>query len=207
MHKRIWISVEPFPVSTVNKMPESSQGLQHELSLRVSFHFPCSLSLCYRKPASIRVVCDVQEKYQKVYDVPTELVHNAAIANTADETGSAGAAGSLMPPVSMPLHRGGKFVSFKLEKWGFKHDVAKVLSSHLISSRAVCKISSSLGLHDVSSVSMYLLPGSRLSNIFALLIHEMTIQKYILCYLRICTQCIRCIWHGHRVTPINFNCT
>ena len=65
----------------------------------------------------------MQEKYQKVYDVPTELVDNVTNINVAD---GAGASGSLLPPVTKPLHRGGKRISFKLDKWGFKDDVAKV---------------------------------------------------------------------------------
>ena len=66
----------------------------------------------------------MQEKYQKVYDVPTELVHNVTNINVAD--GAGGSAGTLLPPVTNPLHRGGKLISFKLDKWGFKDDVAKV---------------------------------------------------------------------------------
>ena len=67
-----------------------------------------------------------QEKYHKVYDVPQELVHNAANISIANDAEPAGSKGSLLPPVSNPLHRGGKLISFKLEKWGFKDDVAKV---------------------------------------------------------------------------------
>ena len=72
-----------------------------------------------------------QEKYQKVYGVPQELVHNAANISIANETEPAGSKGSLLPPVtgSKPLHRGGKLISFKLEKWGFKDEVAKVVCS------------------------------------------------------------------------------
>lgn len=70
----------------------------------------------------------IQEKYQKVYDVPTELVHNVNNINVADGAGVSGSAGSLLPPVTKPLHRGGKLISFKLDKWGFKNDVAKVSS-------------------------------------------------------------------------------
>lgn len=70
----------------------------------------------------------MQEKYQKVYDVPTELVHNVTNIDVADGPGASGSAGSLLPPVTKPLHRGGKLISFKLDKWGFKDDVAKVSS-------------------------------------------------------------------------------
>lgn len=70
----------------------------------------------------------MQEKYQKVYDVPTELVHNATNIDVADGPGASRSAGSLLPPVTKPLHRGGKLISFKLDKWGFKEDVAKVSS-------------------------------------------------------------------------------
>lgn len=66
----------------------------------------------------------IQEKYQKVYDVPTELVDNVTNTNVAD--GASGSAGTLLPPVTKLLHRGGKLISFKLDKWGFKDDVAKV---------------------------------------------------------------------------------
>lgn len=59
----------------------------------------------------------MQEKYQKVYDVPTELV---------DGAGASASAGNLLPPVTKLLHRGGKLISFKLDKWGFKDDVVKV---------------------------------------------------------------------------------
>ena len=68
----------------------------------------------------------LQEKYQKVYDVPPELVHNVANVNIAGGTEASGSLGSLLPPVSKPLHRGGKLITFKLDKWGFKDDVAKV---------------------------------------------------------------------------------
>ena len=72
----------------------------------------------------------MQEKYQKVYDVPAELVHNAANVSLADGGGPAGDAngnkGSLLPPVSQPLRRGGKLISFKIESWGFKDEIAKV---------------------------------------------------------------------------------
>lgn len=68
----------------------------------------------------------MQEKYQKVYDVPPELVHNVTSINVADGASASGSAGSLFPPITKPLHRGGKLISFKLDKWGFKNDVAKV---------------------------------------------------------------------------------
>ena len=67
-----------------------------------------------------------QEKYHKVYDVPQELVTNAANISIANEAEPTGSKGSLLPPVSKPLHRGGKLISFKLDKWGFKDEVAKV---------------------------------------------------------------------------------
>lgn len=67
-----------------------------------------------------------QEKYQKLYDVPMELVDNVTNINVADGAGASGSTGSLLPPVTKSLHRGGKLVSFKLDKWGFKDDVAKV---------------------------------------------------------------------------------
>lgn len=70
----------------------------------------------------------LQEKYQKIYDVPTELVHNVTNINVADRADAPGGAGSLLPPVSTPLHRGGKLISFKIDKWGFKDDIAKVRS-------------------------------------------------------------------------------
>ncbi|DBA96464.1 hypothetical protein WJX77_012078 [Trebouxia sp. C0004] len=96
-------STDPFPVFIPSAPTQSSQGLKHELSLR--------------------------EKYQKVYDVPPELVHNAANVSLADggePTGDpSGSNGSLLPPVSKPLPRGGKLISFKIEKWGFKDEVAK----------------------------------------------------------------------------------
>lgn len=63
-----------------------------------------------------------QDKYQKVYDVPSKLV-NVSIANEAEPNSSKG---TLLPPVNKPLHRGGKLISFQIEKWGFKDDVAKV---------------------------------------------------------------------------------
>lgn len=68
----------------------------------------------------------MQEKYQKVYDVPTELVDNMTNINVADGAGASGSAGNLLPPVTKLLHRGGKLISFKLDKWGFKDDVVKV---------------------------------------------------------------------------------
>ena len=71
-----------------------------------------------------------QEKYQKVYDVPTELVHNVANVNDAAGTEASGGTGSLLPPLTKLLHRGGKLVSFKLDKWGFKDDVAKVSNNN-----------------------------------------------------------------------------
>ena len=61
-----------------------------------------------------------------MYDVPTELVHNVANINISDGPQLSGGAGNLLPPVSKPLHRGGKLLNFKLDKWGFKNDVAKV---------------------------------------------------------------------------------
>lgn len=70
----------------------------------------------------------MQEKYQQIYDVPTELVHNVTNINAADRADTSGNAGSLLPPVSTPLHRGGKLISFKIDKWGFKGFV-KVSSS------------------------------------------------------------------------------
>lgn len=72
----------------------------------------------------------MQEKYQQIYDVPTELVHNVTNINAADRADTSGYAGSLLPPVSTPLHRGGKLISFKIDKWGFKDDFVKVSSSH-----------------------------------------------------------------------------
>jgi hypothetical protein len=68
-----------------------------------------------------------------VYDVPSELVDNAANVSLADGGDPAGdpngSKGSLLPPVSKPLQRGGKLISFKMEKWGFKDEVAKVSCS------------------------------------------------------------------------------
>ena len=55
-----------------------------------------------------------------------ELVDNVTNINVADGAGASGSAGSLLPPVTKSLHGGGKLVSFKLDKWGFKDDVAKV---------------------------------------------------------------------------------
>lgn len=71
----------------------------------------------------------MQEKYQQIYDVPTELVQNVTNVNAADRADTFGYAGSLLPPVSTPLHRGGKLISFKIDKWGFKEDFVKVSTS------------------------------------------------------------------------------
>ncbi|KAL3156732.1 hypothetical protein ABBQ38_001007 [Trebouxia sp. C0009 RCD-2024] len=92
-------STETFPVFIPATTAGSSPGLKRELSLR--------------------------EKYQQIYDVPTELVHNVTNINAADRADTSGYAGSLLPPVSTPLHRGGKLISFKIDKWGFKDDFVK----------------------------------------------------------------------------------
>ena len=68
-----------------------------------------------------------------MYDVPDELLHNVADVSLADGGEPArdpnGSKGTLLPPVSKPLQRGGKLISFKMEKWGFKDQVAKVSCS------------------------------------------------------------------------------
>ena len=68
-----------------------------------------------------------------MYDVPSELVHNVANVSLADGGELAGdpngSKGTLLPRVSKPLQRGGKLISFKMEKWGFKDEVAKVSCS------------------------------------------------------------------------------
>ena len=68
-----------------------------------------------------------------MYDVPSELVHNVAKVSLADGGELAGdpngSKGTLLPRVSKPLQRGGKLISFKMEKWGFKDEVAKVSCS------------------------------------------------------------------------------
>ncbi|KAL3132496.1 hypothetical protein ABBQ32_009042 [Trebouxia sp. C0010 RCD-2024] len=92
-------STETFPVSIPATTAGSSPGLKREVSLR--------------------------EKYQQIYDVPTELVQNVTNVNAADRADTFGYAGSLLPPVSTPLHRGGKLISFKIDKWGFKEDFVK----------------------------------------------------------------------------------
>ncbi|KAL0054194.1 hypothetical protein WJX82_005196 [Trebouxia sp. C0006] len=102
-------STDPFPVFIPSAPTQSSQGLKHELSLR--------------------------EKYQKVYDVPSEvseaLLHNVANVSLADGGEPAGdpngSKGILLPPVNKPLQRGAKRISFKMEKWGFKDEIAKGL--------------------------------------------------------------------------------
>ena len=72
----------------------------------------------------------MQEKYQNIYDVPKELVQNATNIDAADRADASGYAGSLLPPVTTALHRGGKLISFKMDKWGFKDDFVKVSSSY-----------------------------------------------------------------------------
>ena len=71
----------------------------------------------------------MQEKYQNIHDVPKELVQNATNVDAADRADASGYAGSLLPPVTTQLHRGGKLISFKMDKWGFKDDFVKVSSS------------------------------------------------------------------------------
>lgn len=61
-----------------------------------------------------------------MYDVPLELVKNVANVDMADMEDDTGSKGSLLSPVSKPLHRGGKLISFKMDKWSFKDDIAKV---------------------------------------------------------------------------------
>ena len=65
----------------------------------------------------------LQERYQKIYDTPNEVSNDGAAQSGTAVTPNSG---TLLPPVNTPLHRGGKLISFDIDKWGFKDDVIKV---------------------------------------------------------------------------------
>lgn len=83
-----------------------------------------------------------------MYDVPSEvseaLLHNVANVSLADGGEPAGdpngSKGILLPPVNKPLQRGAKRISFKMEKWGFKDEIAKVSCSPTFMYTHVLKI-------------------------------------------------------------------
>ena len=68
-----------------------------------------------------------QERYQKVHDVPSEVEHHKGGQLISAVTPNNG---TLLPPVAEPLHRGGKLITFDIERWGFKDDVIKVYTQH-----------------------------------------------------------------------------
>lgn len=58
-----------------------------------------------------------------MYDVPMAVSKEQTASLTSTATPDNG---TLLPPVTKPLHRGGKLISFDIEKWGFKDEVIKV---------------------------------------------------------------------------------
>lgn len=63
-----------------------------------------------------------------MYDVPDEMADHSAQISAAMTPSN----GTLIPPVTKPLRRGGKLISFDIDKWGFKDDVIKVCGHYAI---------------------------------------------------------------------------
>lgn len=58
-----------------------------------------------------------------MYNVPAEVAdQQSAQVSTSVRPNN----GTLFPAVTKPLHKGGKLVSFDIDRWGFKDDVIKV---------------------------------------------------------------------------------
>lgn len=102
-----------------------NRGLQKEVSLRVSTGQQVQVANISHDNLLLLLY---QERYQKVYDVPNEVEHHQGGQLISAVTPNNG---TLLPPVATPLHRGGKLISFDIERWGFKDDVIKVYTQHI----------------------------------------------------------------------------